>query len=172
MLKGQVGLSKMDSEEEIIITFLFKRSGKNMLSEPEIYLPLSFELEWFSTKDAHEFVNRILEKKLLIKKDGLLTPSFNIEKINIPIGFYPSKKTFEKNENAEEKNKFIDTIILRISEIKNLEKNDVINEIENRASERGILLNVAALVVAKEYDIKIKDSFELVEKTIFKENEE
>jgi hypothetical protein len=34
----------MESEAKIILAFLFNRSGKTVLSEAELYLPLSMEL--------------------------------------------------------------------------------------------------------------------------------
>ncbi|MCK5459307.1 MAG: DUF2240 family protein, partial [Thermoplasmatales archaeon] len=61
----------MNSEAQMIISFLFKRSGKDKLTEPEIYLPLSLELGWFSTREAKGFVTYVLQQKLLVKKDGL-----------------------------------------------------------------------------------------------------
>ena len=161
----------MDSEVKIIIAFLFNRSGKNELKESEIYLPLSIELGWFSTKEAHELVQYALKQKLLIKKDGLLTPSFDIEKINVPIGFYPSKKTFVNGGKIEENN-VMDTIVHRIVEKKNQDHKEIIGEIKQVASEKNILPEVAALLVAKECNIDIEDGFESVENKILRENEE
>ena len=164
----------MNSEAKIIIAFLFKHIGKKMLKEAEIYLPLSIELRWFSTKESHEFVNHALRQKLLIKKEDLLIPSFDIEKINIPIGFYPSKKIFaeEKNEVKENKTNVIDTIICRIIEKKNQDRKEIIEEITQIALEKNVRPEVAALLVGKECNVDIKDSFELVENKILRENEE
>lgn len=164
----------MNSEAKIIIAFLFKHSGKKKLKEAEIYLPLSIELRWFSTKESHEFVNHALMQKLLIKKEDLLIPSFDIEKINIPIGFYPSKKIFaeEKNEIKENKTNVIDTIICRIIEKKNQDRKEIIEEITQITLEKNVRPEVAALLVGKECNVDIKDSFELVENKILRENEE
>ena len=62
----------MESESKIVLAFLFKRSGKNMLKESDIYLPLSLELGWFSSTQAQEFVKHALNEKLLIKKENHL----------------------------------------------------------------------------------------------------
>ena len=162
----------MNSDAKIIIAFLFKRSGKSELKEAEIYLPLSIELGWFSTKESHEFLNNALKQRLLIKKDGLLTPSFDIEKIIIPIGFYPSKKILVKREKVEEENNVIDTIVYRIAEKKNQSHKETIEMIRKMTSEKNIIPEVAALLVGKIYDIDIEDSFNMVEDKIFRENEE
>ncbi len=80
----------MNSEAQIIISFLFKRSGKDELKDSEIYLPLSLELGWFSAREARDFVTYAIEQKLLVKKGALLTPGFDVKKILVPVGFYPS----------------------------------------------------------------------------------
>ncbi|UCF12335.1 MAG: DUF2240 family protein [Thermoplasmatales archaeon] len=164
----------MNTEAKIIISFLFNRSGKNQLTESEIYLPLSIELGWFSTKEAHKFVNNALKQKLLIKKEDLLIPSFDIGKISIPIGFYPSKKIFaeEKNEIMHNKTNVIDTIVYHIIEKKNQDRKEIIEKITHIALEKNILPEVAALLIGKKYHIDIKDSFELIENKILRENEE
>jgi hypothetical protein len=110
----------------------------------------------------------------LIKKEDLLIPSFDIEKINIPIGFYPSKKIFaeEKSEVKENKTNVIDTIICRIIEKKNQDRKEIIEEITQIALEKNVRPEVAVLLVGKECNVDIKDSFELVESKIFRENEE
>ena len=164
----------MDSDAEIIIAFLFKRSGKKELKESDIYLPLSIDLGWFSTKESHDFVDYTVKQKLLIKKEGVLTPSFGIEKINIPVGFYPSKKSFieEKINLKEEKKNVIDTIVQQISEKTNQDLNDLLEEIKQAELEKNILPEVAALLIARRYNIDIKDSFEIVEGKILRESGE
>ena len=86
----------MDSEAKIIIAFLFNRSGKKELRDAELYLPLSMELAWFSTKESQEFVKSVIEQGLLTKKDGMLIPTFALDDIKIPVGFIPSKRFFHE----------------------------------------------------------------------------
>jgi hypothetical protein len=89
----------MESEAKIIIAFLFNRSGKTLLKDSELYLPLSMELGWLSTKESQEFVKYAVTQGLLVKKEELLQPNFPLEKIVIPLGFTPSKRLFsEKTE--------------------------------------------------------------------------
>ena len=90
----------MNSEEMSIISFIFKRSGKDRLSESEIYLPLSLELRWFSSTEAKNFVKYATQTNLLNKEDGFLSPSFDVSKIKVPIGFQPSKKDFKIEKSS------------------------------------------------------------------------
>jgi hypothetical protein len=160
----------LDSEEEIIIAFLFKRSGKSKLKESEIYLPLSLELGWFSTKEARQFVEYAIKQKLLIEKEGLLTPSFDIEKIDITVGFSPSKSTFKVKEKVEEEDVF-QKIVNRIIEKTNNTYEEIIKDINRIQKEKNIIPEVAALLLAKEFNVNVEDSLDAVEKRIFRENE-
>ena len=162
----------MNSEMEIVIAFLFKRSGKKELKESEIYLPLSIELGWYSTKESHEFIKLALKQKLLIKKDGFLCPNFDIEKINIPIGFYPSRKSVDRGFKLEKENSIIERIINQIVEKEGQEYNVIIEKIKRIAMEKDIIQEVAALFVAKQYSIDIEEHIEIIEKIIFTRNEE
>ena len=160
----------MNSESKIIISFLFKRSGKDKLKESEIYLPLSLELGWFSAREAKGFVTYALQQKLLVKKDGLLTPSFDVEKITAPVGFYPAEKSFaiEKTELKEEELNIIDVIVKQIVEKTGKESEDIFKEIKQVETEKNILPDVAVLLVAKENGVALDNWFDLVEKSLFK----
>ena len=165
----------MDSEAGIIIAFLFKRSGKTELKESDIYLPLSIELGWFSSQQAHDFVKRALKQKLLIKKGGLITPNFDVEKINIPVGFYPSGTSFEPGDRivTEEKQEdILDMIVRFIVEKTGQDERSIIAKIREIESEKSVLPEVAALVVAKEYGVDAEDFFERVENILFRGNGE
>ena len=88
----------MSSDADIIIAFLFKRSGKEELSFSDLYLNLSMELNWFTPDDAKNFVNTSIKQKLLLKKGDLIKPNFDFNKIVVPVGFKPSKSVFVEKE--------------------------------------------------------------------------
>jgi len=163
----------VNSEAKIIISFLFKRSGKDKLTESEIYLPLSLELGWFTTKESREFVNYAIKQKLLIKKREFLVPSFSIENISIPVGFFPLKKIFtEEKKEMKEKRDVTSALIHLIAEKTNQDDKAVVKEIKDMESEKCILFEVAALLVAKAYEIDITDHLDAVEDRIFTKNAE
>jgi len=162
----------MTSEVETIIAFLFKRSGKEELTPSDLYLPLSMDLQWFTPNQAKTFVNMALQQKLLIKKEGKLKPSFDYEKIVVPIGFRPSKKPIEEKEVKEEKLDAIKTIINRIVEKTGLDEKSITEKIKDFEKEKNIRLEVAALLVSKEYDVDADDCFDEIEEKLFRENKE
>ena len=158
----------MDSEAKIIIAFLFNRSGKTELKDSELYLPLSMELGWLSTKESQEFIDYAIKQELLIKKDGLLQPNFPLEKIAIPLGFTPSKKLFsEKREEYKEEN-IIDEIAIQISTLTNHSQREIFEEIKQEQKEKNLFLEVAALYVARKYSVDITDWYESVERILIK----
>ena len=161
----------MTSEVENIIAFLFKRSGKDELTPSELYLPLSMDLKWFSPNQAKTFVNMALQQKLLIKKEGKLKPSFDYEKIVVPVGFRPSKQPSEEDVK-EEKLDVVKTIIGRIVEKTGQDEQSVVEKIEDVEKENNICSEVASLLVSKEYDVDVEDCFDDIEEKIFRENKE
>jgi len=159
-----------DSEEYIILSFLFKRSGKEELSAAEIYLTLSMDLKWFTPNQAKAFVNTVLQKKLLEKKGNKLIPCFDYKKVAVPVGFSPAKQTVLEKEEA--KLDAMKTIITRIAEKTGLNDVEVSGKISNLSEEKNISDGIAALLVAKEYDVDFEDCFDEIEKRIFTESTE
>jgi hypothetical protein len=157
----------MDSEAKIILAFLFKRSGKNALKESELYLPLSMELGWFSSKEAQDFVTYAVTKGLLVKKDTELHPNFPLEKITIPTGFSPTKKLFTEKSVDKKTGSILDDIIGEIQKKTNRDAEEHLQEIKHVAQEKNMLLEVAALYIARQYDVDISGLVDRVEMNIF-----
>jgi len=160
----------MDSEAKIIIVFLFNRSGKTELTEAELYLPLSMELGWLSTKESQEFVKYAINQGLLVKKEGFLHPNFPLETIRVPVGFTPSKKIFSKNADDYKEELIIEGIITEICSQIHQNKQDILEEIEKEGTEKNLLPEVAALYVARKHGVDISEWYNSVEKTIVREN--
>jgi hypothetical protein len=160
----------MDSEAKIIIAFLFNRSGKKELRDAELYLPLSMELGWFSTKESQEFVKFALEQGLLSKKDEVLTPTFALEDIAIPVGFIPSKRFFHEKQDEHRTQNGTNQILLYMCSKTNQKKDVMQEEISRESQEKNILFEVAALSVARRYNVDMSIYYSDVEQRIFKGN--
>jgi hypothetical protein len=157
----------MVSENEIIISFLFKRSGKEKMSFSELYLNLSMDMKWFSPEDAKKFLNDAIKKKLLIEEGEQISTSFDVNKINIPIGFSPSIKVFnKKNKESEEERNILKQIVKRIHEKTNLNEKQIIDKINYISKEKNLIEEIAALLVGKEYEVEIDDFLKELEKKI------
>jgi hypothetical protein len=157
----------MPSDAEIIIAFLYKRSGKEELSFSDLYLNLSMELNWFTPIDAKAFVNMSIKQKLLIEKGDLVKPNFDINKIVVPIGFIPSKNIFEKKEvKVIEDEDFFKKIIRQIVDKTKLDEKQIIGKIEDIANERNLTIEVAALLLGKDYNILFEEFYIQIEERI------
>ena len=162
----------MNSEIKIIISFLFKRSGKDELTVSDLYLSLSMDLKWFSPKEAINFVNSALLKKLLIKKGDQIKPNFDYKKITVPVGFCPSKQLFEEETEMlnEKRQDVVKSIVGRVIKKTEQDEKSVFEEIKKVSKEKNISLEVAALLVSREYEIDISIFLDQVEDRILIEN--
>ena len=162
----------MNSEIKIIISFLFKRSGKDELTVSDLYLSLSMDLKWFSPKEAIDFVDSALQKNFLIKKGDQIKPNFDYKKITVPVGFYPSKQIFEEETDMvnEERQDLVKSIIDQFIEKTEQDEKSVFEEIKKVSNEKNISLEVAALLISREYEIDISIFLDQVEDRIFIEN--
>ena len=162
----------MISEEEIILAFLFKRSGKSKQSFSDLYLTLSMDLNWFTPEAAKEFINLELKKKLLIKKADLIEPNFDFRKIVIPVGFYPVKKKYDEEMIVDKESDVFVKIVNEIVKKTDIDEKEIIHNIEEIEKEKNINLEVAALLVGKDYNLVLEDFFEEIENNIFTQNTE
>ncbi len=163
----------MDSEREIIISFLFKRSGKESLKFSDLYLALSMDLNWFTPDDAKAFINLALKEDLLIKNDTLIKPNFGYEKTIVPVGFTPSEQVFkikEVDKHNEKKESVLDKIIKLLVENTNLDAVALSELINILAKEKNITEEVSALLIGTEYNINFDDFYEKIEDLILKNN--
>ena len=156
----------MPSEPEIIIAFIFKRSGKVELGFSEIYLTLSMDLKWFTPDDAKKFVNNALKQKLLFKKAEGLRPGFEINKINVPFGFSPAGKNLNKEEKKPTELGILDEIVQKIEKKDKIKKEEIYEKIKEIEQEKNITYDVAALLVFKEFGINLEKFYEKIEKEI------
>lgn len=159
----------MMSEEHIIIAFVFKRSGKKELDESNIYLSLSVGLNWFKPNEAKSFVKTAIQKNLLIKKRDMLTPSFDFENVEIPLGFQPSKQKFDfKPEKTVEKEiSPFENLVKKIVEKSGKKEKDIVKKIDEMSEEKNTNRELSLLLLAKEYNVDFSSFIDDVEATIF-----
>ena len=159
----------MNSEEEIVISFVFKRSGRNAIPVSQFYLTLSMDLKWYSPAESKEFVENAIKNQLIVKNDDMLSPNFEFKKTNIPLGFRPSIYCLKKNSN--EIHDVYENIIVHIMERTSKPRNQIIDEIKIIAEEKNINLEVAAFLLSKEYDVRIDKILNEIERDFFRESE-
>jgi hypothetical protein len=154
----------MSSEPHIIIAFLYKRSGKPILTESDIYLSLSMDLGWMPTTEAKAFVRTAIDTDLLTPRDDGLAPTFDIRTIEIPRGFIPSAQASEKEPKTRNaQTGLLDRIIQKISLESKTPASAVTNEVTVLAEEKCVTPDVAALWVARHHDCDVSEFYGAVE---------
>lgn len=146
------------------LAFLFQRKGKNVLSEKELTMSVSMDLGWFSPDEAKRLIDVGLELKLLSKGNEGLSPTFDYEALTIPIDFSPPRNILE----VESQEPLLLAIVRNIQDKTNLDKNKVMAEVNKKQNALKVDIEVAAILVAKRYDVDISGFLREVESKIFK----
>ncbi len=159
----------MEPELQIILAFLFKRSGKNLLKPSDLYLPLSLELGWYTSQQAQQVIANAQIHNLLRKEGELLTPTFDINSIKIPIGFRPlyipdqkeQKHVQQTTQNVQEH------MITYLAEHTQKTKEDIQTIIEEIANKKTIHPEIACLYHGIEKNIDMSTFFSPIDHTLF-----
>src|SRR5205814_2207666 len=72
------------------IALLYKRKGRDSLTEREFVLSASMDLRWFPPRDAQRLLQVGLETKLLESRDGTIRPVFDVSTVEVPRDYVPT----------------------------------------------------------------------------------
>lgn len=145
-----------------VIALLFKKRGKDILSEKEFVFSASIDYRWYTPKEAQKLLEIGLKEKLLIKKDGFVKPAFDYRHLEIPPDFRPGKEVLEEKEEIPPFTQIID----RISTLKGMTKREVVAKINKLQERLGVEVEVAGLVLARDLEIPIHDLIDPVKKDV------
>ncbi len=133
-----------------VIAAAFKSKGKKSMSKSELTYVLSLDLKWFSHDKSRQIVELAIEKGLLSEDNGNLTPSFDVDGVEIPIDFKPDLRKILSTS-------VFDEIVQEIADKSGKDIGEVVAMINRRQEELGNLLDVevVALLIAKKYGVDI-----------------
>lgn len=150
-------------ELETSLAVLFKRKGKNVLTETELIMSVSLDFRWFTPREAQTFLDIAIKRGLLTRTEEFLKPSFDYKDIDAPLSFRPSKDVL--TGDREELSLFAQ-LIQSIADKGGLKKRDAVARV-NRTQERlGVDVEVAAVLVAKDLGVDVAPYLEQVKKEI------
>jgi hypothetical protein len=144
------------------LALVFKRKGKSVLAEKELVFSVSMDYRWFTPKEAQRLLEIGLKNGLLTRTDGLIKPTFDYKKVEIPINFRPSKRVLEE---VREEPSLFSTILNRIA-IAGIPRREAVAKINKIQEKLGVDVEVAALAYAKEAGVNIDDLFDEVWKEV------
>lgn len=135
-----------------LMAFLFQKSGKERLSEKEIYNMLSFQLGWMSPKEGRKAIEIAIEKKIVRKENDEIIPNFDYMEVEVPLGFKFDGEMLEKMCKD-----LLSRIIDKILENSDFGEKRIREEIRKLSDSMDIYPEIAALLLAKKIDIDIEE---------------
>jgi hypothetical protein len=145
------------------IAMLFKRKGKNVLTEREFVFSASIDFRWYTPKEAQMFLALGLKKGLLSAEDGIVKPTFDFRAVNIPVNYRPGKEMLSEPLEAPP---LFPRILGAISSATGMGRRDIVSRINRTQDRLGVEIEVAALVVARELGVEISELLEETRKEI------
>lgn len=153
------------TELETAIAQIFRRKGKTTLSEKDFVFAASLDFGWFSPKEAQKLLELGQESELLSMEDGLVKPTFDYRALEIPKGFAPTAELFQTA--AQPKGIFL-KIVESIARKTGMPAKDLISQINQTQDRMGVDVDVAALIVARNFDVDVAEYMDMVEEEIGK----
>jgi len=143
------------SELQRSIALLFRRKGKELLTEKEFVFSASMDLRWFSPKEAQKLLDLGLTGGFLQRKNGSIVPTFDTSLIEIPIDYKPGKDIFAHLPSKTQD--FFSEIVDRIVKTKSVAKREVVSRVNKKQELLGIDVEPAALLVASDYGLSMDE---------------
>ncbi len=137
------------------VSMPFLRKGKETLKDSEFVLALSIDLNWFAPEQAKSVLSQAESSGILKRQGEMISPAFDLSKVEMPSGFKPESEVFEKKT-------IFDRIIERITLNTGMEKRKVIALINKKQEElaKMVLIEVSAILVALENGVLVDDLIE------------
>ncbi len=135
------------------IVLLFKRKGRDELTEREFVLSASMDLRWFPPRDAQRLLQLGLETNLLESHGGNIRPAFPIDSVEVPRDFVPTPKTLEVATPASE-DVFVSIVDALVAATKS-DRRAVIATINAVQDRLDVDVEVAALIAARQAGLDV-----------------
>jgi hypothetical protein len=136
------------------IALLFRRKGKEFLTEKEFVFSASMDLRWFSPKEAQRLLDVGITGGYLQKKNGNIVPTFDTSMIDVPLDYKPGRDIFEHVPRKPQD--FFSEIVDKIVKTKSVPKREVVSRVNKKQELLGIDVEPAALLVASDYGLSME----------------
>ena len=150
-------------EIEVALAQLFRKKGKGSLTEKEFVFAASLDLRWFTPKDAQKFLDISTESELLMMDGDRLKPTFDYKSVEVPKGYAPTVELLQAS--VKPKGIFL-KVVDQISTEKEIPSKDVISLVNQTQDRMNIDVEVAALIVARQYGVDVSEYIDKVEEDI------
>ena len=145
------------------IAFLFKRKGRETMSEKDFVMSASMDLGWFPPKEAQRLMQLGLDSKLLLVAEGKLKLSFDAAGMDIPLDYKPPPTLLLAGVTPP--SVFV-KVLERIIAATKLERKQVVSMINSTQDLMDMEAEVAALIVGRDLGVDVSDLLGSAEKEI------
>jgi hypothetical protein len=136
---------------ETCLALLFKRKGKNVLTEKEFVFSASMDFRWLSPKEAQTLLELGIKKGLLESKDGFVKPTFQYKELETPVNFHPCKDILKEETEPSVFSLILDDIAHATGQ----KKREIVARINKMQERLGVDVEVAAMAIAKDSGVDV-----------------
>ena len=148
---------------ETCLALLFKRKGKNILSEKEFVFSASMDFRWFSPKEAQALLEMGIKRGLLERTDGMVKPAFDYKTMEIPVNYRPCKDLLKE---VEPDVSLFSIVLDDMAKTSGQKKRDLVARVNKVQDHLGVDIEVAALALAKDMGMDISPYLDRVRKEV------
>jgi hypothetical protein len=141
-------------ELETCLALLFRRKGKNILTEKELVFSASMDYRWFTPKEAQRLLELGIKRGLLTNTDGLVKPNFDYKRIDFPASYRPTQNTLVDEPGDVS---LFSRILDAISVVSKWKKREIVARINKIQERLEVDIEVAALALALDVGAKVDD---------------
>ena len=138
---------------QITIAAPFYHAAKTMMSKNELIYYYAFDRKWMDRESVDLLLRRALDTGILLIKDDMFVPAFDIMSVSVPIGFRPSSSMLSVSDPFE-------TLLDRIAVQRGCTHEEVIAEMNALIADEfygNITAQAAILCIASKYHVSFSD---------------
>ncbi len=139
------------------IALLFRRKGRNRMSEQEFVLSASMDLRWFPPRDAQRLLDLSLLKGLVTLEEGGVEPAFDLEAVEVPLHFVPT------TDILQDASDLFDRLLDEITRAASRPRKDLAARVNSIQRWLGVYVEVAALLAGEELTVDLTSFYPEVE---------
>ncbi|MDH4122658.1 MAG: DUF2240 family protein [Thermoplasmata archaeon] len=155
----------MTEDLQRCIGLLFRRKGKELMSEREFVYTVSMDLHWFTPKEAQRLLDIAVRSGRLKLSQGMLSPTFKMHDYDLAVDYRPPESILKIQTKKEKKELFME-LVGRIAEKAKLPKKEIVARANKTRDNIPVDIEVAALIVGRSLDVEIDEQIAEVEKEI------
>ncbi len=139
------------------ISLLFRRKGRERMSEREFVLSASMDLRWFPPKEAQRLLDLSVQEGLVTVMEGGVKPTFDLQAVEVPLNFVPTTEVLQDASDLFER------ILDAIAKVGVAPRRDLAARVNGIQDGMGIYVEVAALLAARELEVDVSGFYPEVE---------